>query len=144
MFFDDDLHSPLTRELTVARRHASSAAAGRVRTYVNRHATDFVEDFITIDGGTTIINRNGLSGVFDNIVYRNTDLRERRVPGPRSASRRYRPRANAVRERQWTVQLENDGNFEGESAEQPGGALAGSATIRRSSSPIAASRWTPG
>ena len=117
VFFDDDLASPLTRELTlgVAREFRRGWARA---SYVRRHATDFVEDFITIDGGTTVINRNGLSGVFDNSVYRNTQLADRRYQGMDLQSS-YRPRANLSVNAQWTVQIENDGNFEGESANNP-------------------------
>jgi hypothetical protein len=117
VFFDDDLTSPLTKELTlgVAREFRRGWARA---SYVRRHATDFVEDFITIDGGTTTISRNGLSGVFDNSVYRNTDLAERRYQGIDLQSS-YRPRPNVTLNAQWTVQIENDGNFEGESANNP-------------------------
>jgi hypothetical protein len=120
VFFDDNLKSPMTREVTfgVAREFDRGWARA---TYVRRHATDFVEDFITVDGGTTTINRNGLSGVFDNSVYRNTDLAERRYQGLELQSS-YRPWRNLTLNAHWTVQLENDGNFEGESANNPASA----------------------
>jgi hypothetical protein len=117
VFFDDDLKSPLTREFTLALAREFKHGWGRA-TYVKRHATDFVEDFITIDGGTTTIDRNGLFGVFDNAIYRNTDLAERRYQGLDFQSS-YRVRSNLIVNGQWTVQLENDGNFEGEAANNP-------------------------
>lgn len=117
VFFDDDLTSPLTRELTLGLAREFGRGWGRA-TYIRRHATDFVEDFITIDGGTTLLNRNGLSGLFDNSVYRNTDLAERRYQGLDLQSS-YRPRTNLSVNAQWTIQVENDGNFEGESANNP-------------------------
>ena len=117
VFFDEDLASPMTREFTVALarevgRHGWVRAA-----YVNRHASDFVEDFITIDGGTTLVSRNGLSGVFDNQVYRNTDVatREYQALDLQSAWRFGSLAVNG----QWTVQLHNDGNFEGEAPSNP-------------------------
>ena len=59
-----------------------SARRARSRaTYVNRQATDFVEDFITVDGGRTTITLNGLPAAFDNIVYANTDLARRDYQG---------------------------------------------------------------
>ena len=117
VFFDDDLESPLTRELTVAlaREFKRGWARG---TYVKRHATEFVEDFITIDGGTTTIDRNGLFGMFDNSIYRNTDLAERRYQGLDFQSS-YRLRPTLAVNGQWTIQLENHGNFEGEAANNP-------------------------
>jgi hypothetical protein len=117
VFFDDDLTSPLTREMTVGVAREFRRGWARA-SYVRRRATDFVEDFITIDGGTTLINRNGLTGVFDNSVYRNTDLAERRYQGIELQSS-YRPRPNMALNAQWTVQVENNGNFEGESASNP-------------------------
>ena len=117
VFFDDDLKSPLTREFTLALAREFKHGWGRA-TYVKRHATDFVEDFITVDGGTTTIDRNGLFGVFDNAIYRNTDLAERRYQGLDFQSS-YRVRSNLSVNGQWTVQLENDGNFEGEAANNP-------------------------
>jgi hypothetical protein len=117
VFFDDDLTSPLTKELTlgVAREFARGWARA---TYVRRRATDFVEDFITIDGGRTLLNRNGLTGLFDNQVYSNTDLAERRYQGLDFQSS-YRVRPNLTVTGQWTIQIENHGNFEGESANNP-------------------------
>ena len=117
VFFDDDLKSPLTREFTVALAREFKRGWGRA-TYVKRHATDFVEDFITIDGGTTTIDRNGLFGVFDNSVYRNTDLAERRYQALDLQSS-YRVRPSLAVNGPWTIQLENHGTFEGEAASNP-------------------------
>lgn len=117
VFFDDELESPLTREFTLALAREFKHGWGRA-TYVRRHATDFVEDFITIDAGTTTIDRNGLFGVFDNAIYRNTDLAERRYQGLEFQSS-YRVRSSLTVNGQWTIQLENHGNFEGEAANNP-------------------------
>jgi hypothetical protein len=117
VFFDDDLTSPLTREFTLGLAREFEHGWGRA-TYVRRHATDFVEDFITLDAGTTTIDRNGLFGVFDNAIYRNTDLAERRYQGLDFQSA-YRVRSNLSLNGQWTIQLENHGNFEGEAASNP-------------------------
>ena len=118
--FADDLSSPLTRELTIALARELDSGWARA-SYVHRRATDFVEDFITLDGGRTAINRNGLSGVFDNSVFRNTDLAERRYQALDFQSS-YRVRPALTVNGHWTVQLENHGNFEGESANNPAAA----------------------
>ena len=116
--FADDLKSPLTKEFTVGlARELGGKGYARV-TYVNRHATDFVEDFITVDGGRTTINRNGLVGTFDNTVYANTDLARREYQAVDFLSA-YRLNSALSLNGQWTVQLENNGNFEGESANNP-------------------------
>jgi hypothetical protein len=120
VFYDDDLSSPLTREFTFAlAREVGSSGWARV-SYVNRHATDFVEDFITMDGGRTIINRSGANlGAFDDIVYRNSGLPKRDyqafiVQSAYGFGRSLRASGD------WTVQIENNGTFEGESTSGPG------------------------
>jgi hypothetical protein len=117
VFFDEDLTSPLTREFTLGVAREFRRGWTRA-SYVKRHASHFVEDFITIDGGTTTITRNGLSGVFDNSIYQNSSFAERRYQGLELQSS-YRPRPNITVNAQWTVQIDNDGNFEGESANNP-------------------------
>jgi hypothetical protein len=80
---------------------------------------NFVEDFITADGGRTTVTRNGVTfGTFDNIVYRNSDAPVRMYQGLQLESD-YRVRRNVRVAGHWTVQLENDGNFEGEGANTP-------------------------
>ena len=118
VFFADDLRSPLTREFSLALAREIGRKGWARATYINRQATDFVEDFITIDGGRTTINRNGLSGAFDNSIYRNTDLARREYQAVDLQSS-YRVGASLALNAQWTMQLENDGNFEGESANNP-------------------------
>jgi hypothetical protein len=120
VFYDDGLSSPLTREFTLSlAREIKRAGWARV-SYVNRHATDFVEDFITIDGGQTIVNRSGASlGAFDNVWYRNSaepkrDYQAFVLQAAYSATPALRAGGD------WTVQIENDGTFEGESSSGPG------------------------
>ena len=118
VFFDEDLHSPLTREYTLAvARELGRNSWARV-TFIDRHATDFVEDFITIEDGQTTIDRPGVSGAFDNQVYRNTDLVTRDYRALDVQSEYRFGSALSVRG-QWTVQIANDGNFEGEAASNP-------------------------
>ena len=52
-------------------------------------------------------------------MYRNTDLAAREYQARRPRSRRYRLGSSLTVNGQWTVQLENDGNFEGEAANNP-------------------------
>jgi hypothetical protein len=119
VFFDDHLSSPLTREYSVAfARELGQGGWGRV-TYVNRHATNFVEDFITIDNGTTAIVRNGVNlGTFDNAVYRNSDLPRRDYQAVQFQSA-YRFGSSLTVNGDWTLQIENDGTFEGEATSNP-------------------------
>jgi hypothetical protein len=117
VFFADGLSSPLTKELSFALARDFRQGWARA-TYVNRVATDFVEDFITVDGGRTSIDRNGLVGAFDNITYRNTDLAKREYQAVDLQSE-YRYGSALTVNGQWTVQLQNEGNFEGEAANNP-------------------------
>jgi hypothetical protein len=80
---------------------------------------NFVEDIISPENGRTTIVRNGVTfGTFDNIVYRNSDEPARRYQGLAFESE-YRLRRGVQVAGHWTVQLENDGNFEGEGANTP-------------------------
>ena len=119
VFFADNLESPLTKEATVSLgREFGSGLWARTR-YVHRRATDFVEDFITIADGTTTIVRDGVNfGTFDNAVYRNTDQAKRDYDAVDVQSGWQATKALMV-SGHWTVQLRNNGNFEGESANNP-------------------------
>ena len=119
VFFADDLSSPMTREFTVALAREIGDSGWARASYVNRHATNFVEDFITMDGGTTLINRNGANlGVFDNTVYRNSDAPKRDYQALVFQSA-YNVGSALHLNGDWSVQLQNDGTFEGESSSGP-------------------------
>ena len=118
VFFADDLKSPLTKEFTFALARDIGSKGWARATYVNRRATNFVEDFITIEGGKTLVSRNGLTGTFDNAIYDNTDLVRRDYQAVDVQSM-YRVLPSLSVNGQWTVQLENNGNFEGEAANNP-------------------------
>ncbi len=118
--FADDLHSPVTREFTASVGSQVSQRAYAKVTYVNRDVKGFIDDFITTDNGTTDILRNGVFfGTFDNVVYRNTDEPTRRYQGLLMQGS-YRVRSDLQISGHWTVQLQNEGDFEGEAANQPG------------------------
>ncbi len=119
VFFDDNLESPLTREFTVAIAREIGHIAWARASYVKRHATQFVEDFITMAEGQTVVIRNGVNfGTFDNAVYRNTDVPKRDYQALQFETAYHRS-SNLSVSAQWTVQLENDGTFEGESSSGP-------------------------
>ena len=119
VFFDDGLESPLTREFTVGLGRELGDTGWARATYVKRNATNFVEDFITIDGGQTIVERNGINlGAFDNAVYRNTSLPKRDYQALELESA-YRFGSKLSVNGQWTLQLQNNGTFEGEGPGTP-------------------------
>jgi hypothetical protein len=119
VFFDHDLRSPLTREFTIGVARELSKAGWARATYVARQATNLIDDFITIADGQTVIARNGVNlGAFDNVVYRNTDLPKRDYQALQFESA-YRFGTSLAVNGHWTVQLQNDGTFEGESSTGP-------------------------
>ena len=118
IFLDDEIQTPITREFTVAIARELGPSAWARATYVNRDMTDFVEDFITLDAGQTSISRGGISGVFDNAIYRNSDLPTREYQALEFQSA-YRFHAALSVSGHWTVQLRNHGNFEGEATSNP-------------------------
>ncbi|MDQ3211200.1 MAG: TonB-dependent receptor [Acidobacteriota bacterium] len=119
VFFDDNLRSPLTREVTASLGREIGASAWMRATYVKRNASDFVEDFITLADGQTSVSRAGVNlGLFDNAVYRNSDVPRRAYQAVELESA-YRLGSRLALNAHWTVQLQNDGTFEGESAGGP-------------------------
>ena len=121
VFFDDNLKSPRTKEFTVSGGGALGSRGYAKLTYINRRAGDFVEDFITLDGGSTEITGDAGEnfGTFSNITYRNTDELERNYDGLEFQGR-YRVADNFLIDGSYTVQITNEGNFEGEATSQPG------------------------
>ena len=118
VFFASDLKSPTTREATLSLARDFGHGLWARGRYVRRRATDFVEDYITIDNGKTTIVRNGVNfGTFDNAVYRNSDLPTRQYDAIDVQSGWTRKTVTVSG--QWTVQLRDNGNFEGEAANNP-------------------------
>src|SRR5687768_1108288 len=118
IFFAGDLTSPTTRETTLSLGRDFGRGLWARGRYVHRRATNFVEDFITIADGKTVVTRNGVNfGTFDNAVYRNSDIARRDYDAVDVQSG-WQLGALTVAG-QWTVQLKNEGNFEGEGANSP-------------------------
>jgi len=123
IFLDEDLQSPLTREFTVSG--AQQFGNGVVRAmYVWRKATGLVESFIddaSASGKTTVTQNGTTIGTFDNVYYRNADDVARNYQAIELMGN-YGVRSNWSVAGHWTVQLKNEGNYEGESANAPGSA----------------------
>jgi len=117
--FAGDLSSPLTKEATLSLSREFGHGLWARGRFVHRRATDFVEDYITIDNGKTVVTRNGVNfGTFDNAVYRNSDIPKREYDAFDVQSGWQAGKALALAA-QWTIQARNNGNFEGESANNP-------------------------
>ena len=122
IFMAPGLSSPVTREFSASIGHQLGDRGMAKLTYANRAYHNFIEDFIDdpTDAGRTDVVYNGTDfGTFDNIVYRNSDLPERKYQAL-IAQANFRPSSRLTVEGHWTVQLQNEGNFEGEAQNQPG------------------------
>jgi len=121
VFVDKGTKSPLTHEFTVS--YGANLFNGRGYgevSYVGRVTGSLIEDFQTIaDGSTNIVISGVNAGRFTNVVFRNSDEAHREYQGLVFQSR-YRIRNNLSVNGHYTVQLENNGNYEGEAASQPG------------------------
>lgn len=117
VFMDSDLKSALVHEATLSLGGETWNGRGYGQaTYVYRRTTDMVDDFITVADGVTVIPG---AGTFSRRVFRNAGQANRTYQALVLESR-YRASAHWTFSGHYTVQLENDGNFEGEAPNQPG------------------------
>ena len=88
--------------------------------YIFRRTSHIIDDTITLANGVTAVVKNGLDvGTFTNIIYRNLDIAKRKYEGLLFQGR-YNIRPRWTVNGHYTLQLKNDGNYEGEAANQPG------------------------
>ena len=119
VIFGDGLSSPLTKELTLSVGTTLGSRGHTKVSYIRRTTSDVVEDFFTIDGGSTTIVGEGQSfGTFENRVFENTDALKRSYDALQFQGRMQVTDEFLV-DGSWTMQLRNDGNFEGEATNQP-------------------------
>ena len=125
VFMDPNLKSPLTHELSVSYglNFGRERGYGEVA-YVARKTHGLIEDFSTISDGFTHVVASGVdAGLFSNIVYRNTDLAHREYQGMVFQSR-FRVSNHWNVNGHYTLQIKNDGNYEGEASGIPGATSA--------------------
>jgi hypothetical protein len=121
VFIVDDLGTPITKEWTVQAGTRIGNKGELKAVFTGRKTTNFLDDFITIDNGKTVVTDGGVNfGTFDNSVIKNTDDINRREYQALLFVANYRFTANWAAGANWTYQLKNDANFEGEAANQPG------------------------
>lgn len=117
---DPDLASPITKEFTASVGGRLGSEGYLKAIYTRRKTTHFIDDFITFDNGSTTVEVDGEEfGPFDNIVYRNSDLPRRAYDGLQLQAS-YRLGEHWQVTGHYTVQLKNDGNYEGETGNRPG------------------------
>jgi outer membrane receptor protein involved in Fe transport len=122
IFFEPGLSSPTTREMTFSLGRELWGKGFAKITYTDRHYYNFVEDFIndpTANGKVDVVFEGVDYGQFDKAFYRNSDEPKRDYRGLLFQAN-YRLRNNLQVEGHWTLQLRNNGNFEGEGVNTPG------------------------
>ena len=112
----DGIRSPLTREFTLGLGRELGRRGHAKATYAWRRASDFVEDFISLENGVTQVP---LVGTLTTKVYDNSDDLYRDYQAAIFESS-YRVRSGLSVNGHYTLQLRNHGNFAGEAASQPG------------------------
>ena len=120
IFVDDNINSPVVDEITLGAGMELSRGGFLKFVYTAREYNDFVEDFTTISNGSTQVLVDGnLAGTFSNQLITNSDFPVREYEAIQLIGR-YRLSDHWTLDGNYTYQLKNDGNFEGEAANQPG------------------------
>jgi outer membrane receptor protein involved in Fe transport len=120
VFVANGLSSPTVREFTTSLGHELGRKGFVKGTYQFRRWYHFVEDFIELSNGIVNVNRNGANiGNLTKVIYDNTNDIHREYQAIVLQSG-YRLRENVNFGAHYTVQLKNNGNSNGEAANQPG------------------------
>jgi hypothetical protein len=118
--FADDLSSPVTTEYTLGIARMFGARSYAKAVFVNRKTSNFIEEFTLLANGRTPIVVNGATlGQLDNVVYDNSDDMKREYQALQFMGQHRVMNAVTV-SGHWTLQLKNDGNFEGETPNPTG------------------------
>lgn len=116
-FVEDGLSSPINKEFSVAAGMALPRGGWSKLSFVMRDLTNVIEDFITIDQGCSEIVFEGVeAGCFDNVVLKNTDTPIREYQALQLQAN-YGIMRNWTIEGNYTRQLKNHGNYEGEAGQ---------------------------
>jgi hypothetical protein len=120
IFVKEGLSSPTTDEWTLGLGFALPKNGFFKTIYTNRNMKNFIEDRKDTTTGFSVGDLEGVEvGPFDNRVFENSDLPTRKYQGLTFISNiRPTPRWNLAAN--YTLQLKNYGDFEGEARNQPG------------------------
>jgi hypothetical protein len=123
IFMEEGLRSPLVHEYSTSYGVSLMEGRGHAEgTYVFRQTVNLIEDFQDLTTGTTDVVVQGVeAGTFTNILYKNvdSDTASRQYQALIFESR-YRIRDDVNIAGHYTVQLQNNGNYEGEESNDPG------------------------
>jgi hypothetical protein len=117
--FAGGLSSPITKEFTAAAGRSLARGYGEA-SYIWRSTSNVIEDFTTLKNGTTHVVRSGFdAGTFTNKVFDNSNIGERHYQAA-VLQGHVDLRRDLLLNGSWTIQLKNEGNYEGEATNQPG------------------------
>jgi hypothetical protein len=122
IFVADGVQSPTVHEFTAALGREMGANGYAKMTYQWRKWYGFLDDFISLSNGIVNVNRNGANiGDLTKVLYDNASASgiDRDYQALVFQSN-YRVRQNIRVNADYTLQLKNNGNFDGEAANQPG------------------------
>ena len=120
IFVADGISSPVVDEFTISAGMELDRGGFLRAVYTSREYNDFVEDFITTETGSTqVLVEGNLAGTFSNTLFDNSDAPTREYEALQFIGR-YRLSDNWTLDGNYTYQITNDGNFEGEGANTPG------------------------
>ena len=121
VYLEDGMEPPKSTEFTASIGRDLWTRGTVKATYAKRSYSGVIEDFYdnpTLDG-QTFIEAGGRILRVDNVYWRNSDLPTRDYQALLFQAN-YRPASRLMVEGHYTLQLRNNGNFEGEAANQPG------------------------
>ncbi len=120
VFVDSDINSPVVDEFTISAGMELKRGGFLKAIYTDREYNDFVEDFVTPQTGSTVVSVQGnIAGTFSNSFITNSDIPTREYQALQLIGR-YRLSDNWTLDGNYTHQIKNDGNFEGEGTNTPG------------------------
>ncbi len=120
VFYDKNIKSPVTKEWTAAAGTQIGSKGYLKAIYTHRNVTNFVQQFVTTANGTTHIQQHGIDfGDFSNRLWSNTNDGVRKYDGIQfQTAYRLTDRWNFAGN--YTYQIKNEGNQEGEGTNTPG------------------------
>ena len=120
IFVASGVTSPTVREFTAGLGREFGQKGYAKVTYQWRRWSNFLEDVINLSNGTVDVNRRGANvGTLTKVIYDNTNGIKRDYQGL-VLQNTYRFRESVIFGAHYTLQIRNNGNFDGEAANQPG------------------------
>jgi hypothetical protein len=122
--FDENLSAPINEEYSLSFGYQLPRAGYFKGTYVNRELTGIVDNFIRFENGISSGEIQGVPISLDTQVFENTDEATRSYEAL-ILQGRYRVLDHLTVQGNFAWQLENDGNYEGESGNGIGPGVGG-------------------